>query len=89
VTSPEEAGSQQLGVVMYCRSWCGDCMRARRWLDGHGITYTEVDIEAEPEGADVVRGIAGKIVTPTFVIGDSDTCVDFDTERLQELLGID
>ncbi len=78
-------GGDQPGVVMYCRSWCGDCFRARRWLDEHGIAYREIDIEAEPEYADTVRRIAGKIVTPTFEIGE-DTCVNFDEPRLRALL---
>ena len=88
MVSPEESGASQPNVVMYCRSWCGDCMRAKRWLESNGVEYTEIDIEAQPEGAEVVREIAGKIVTPTFVIGDGDTCVDFDPERLKELLAM-
>ena len=78
-------GADQPQVTMYCRSWCGDCMRARRWLDDHGIEYDEIDIELVPEAADTVRSIAGKIVTPTFEIGD-ETCVDFDEPRLRTLL---
>jgi mycoredoxin len=74
-------------VVMYCRSWCGDCMRAKRWLDANGIAYEEIDIELVPEAADTVRSIAGRIVTPTFRIGD-ETCVDFDEPRLRELLSV-
>jgi mycoredoxin len=86
----EATGStdQQPRVVMYCRSWCGDCMRARRWLDERGIAYDEVDIELVPEAADTVRSIAGKIITPTFEIGD-ETCVDFDEPRLRSLLIVD
>jgi len=74
-------------VVVYCRSWCGDCRRALRWLDSLGVDYEVIDIEEQPEYADNVRAIAGKIVTPTFEIGD-DTCVDFDEPRLRVLLGV-
>ncbi len=74
-------------VIMYCRSWCGDCARARRWLDAHAIAYREIDIEREPEYAATVRGIAGKTITPTFEIGD-ETCVDFDEPRLRTLLTV-
>jgi mycoredoxin len=89
MVASEGGAADRPHVVMYCRSWCGDCMRAKRWLESHGIEYTEIDIEAEPEGADVVREIAGKIVTPTFVIGEGDTCVDFDPARLEQLLGVE
>lgn len=87
MTTPDSGGAQPQ-VVMYCRSWCGDCMRAKRWLQDHDIAYTEIDIEREPDGAEVVRSIAGKIVTPTFVIGDGETCVDFDPQRLSDLIGV-
>jgi arsenate reductase-like glutaredoxin family protein len=31
-------------VEMYGVTWCGDCRAARRFLDAHGIEYTEIDI---------------------------------------------
>ena len=71
--------------IVYCRSWCGDCRRAKAWLAENGIAYTEVDIEEVPEAAETVRQLAGKIVTPTFVIR-GECVVDFDQARLAELL---
>ncbi len=71
--------------IVYCRSWCGTCMLAKSWLKANRIPYTEIDIEEQPEYADRVREIAGKIVTPTFEIGDQQV-VDFDEPRLRELL---
>jgi mycoredoxin len=77
------------GVVMYCRSWCGDCARARRWLEGRGIPYIEIDVETDPGARD--RAAAhndGRLHTPTFEIGDG-VCVDFRPEKLCQLLGIE
>ncbi len=71
--------------VVYCRSWCGDCMRAKAWLRANGVVYREIDIEQQPEYADRVRELAGKIVTPTFEI-DGECVVNFDEPRLRELL---
>jgi len=82
-----DATTQDRRVVVYCRSWCGTCTRAKRWLDANGVKYEEIDIEEQPAQADTVRAIAGKIVTPTFEIGD-ETCVDFDEARLRVLLGL-
>jgi glutaredoxin len=73
------------GVVMYCRSWCGDCIRARMWLRANGVEFEEIDIEEEPEGAQMVRDIAGKIVTPTFLVR-GEPVVSFDESRLRQLL---
>jgi glutaredoxin len=79
--------SEDRKIVVYCRSWCGDCHRALRWLDAMNVDYEVIDIEEQPEAADTVRAIAGKIVTPTFEIGD-ETCVDFNEPRLRQLLDL-
>jgi len=86
-----EVGAVEEGaaVVMYCRSWCGDCARARVWLDAHNIPYTEIDVEAEPAARE--RAAAhndGQLHTPTFEIGDG-VCVDFRPDTLSKLLDID
>lgn len=75
-------------VVMYCRTWCGDCMRARAWLEAHNIPYVEIDVEGDPEArARAASHNDGRLHTPTFEIGDG-VCVDFKPETLAELLGI-
>jgi mycoredoxin len=76
-------------LVMYCRSWCGDCARARRWLEDRGIEYTEVDVEDDPEA--FKRAAAhndGRLHTPTFECG-TEICVDFKPDRLCEILEIE
>lgn len=72
--------------IVYCRSWCGDCMRALAWMRRMGYDFTEIDIEERPEYADRVRELAGKIVTPTFEIGD-EAIVGFDPYAVREALG--
>ena len=84
-----EAVDEGAGVIMYCRSWCGDCSRARAWLASHHIPYTEIDVEADPSARE--RAAAhneGRLHTPTFEIGDG-VCVDFRPAKLCELLGIE
>jgi mycoredoxin len=77
------------GVTMYCRTWCGDCRRARVWLEAHNIPYTEIDVEADADAHARAAGHnEGRLHTPTFEIGDG-VCVDFDPAKLKELLGLD
>ena len=84
-----EAVDEGTGVIMYCRSWCGDCARARAWLEAHNIPYTEVDVEAEPEaGQRAAAHNGGRLHTPTFEIGDG-VCVDFRPAELSKLLDLD
>ena len=71
---------------MYCTSWCPDCKRARAWLKARSLEYTEVDINAVPGVAAQVRKWAGgSLATPTFDI-DGRTLVEFDEQKLTEML---
>jgi len=72
--------------IVYCRSWCGDCHRALRWLDDKGYEYTMIDIDEDQDARSRCVQLAGKVITPTFEIGE--TCiVDFDPRALAEVLG--
>lgn len=74
------------GIVLYCSSWCPSCKRARAWLDARGLTFTEVDVYGNPAAAAQLRQWAdGNLTTPTFDI-DGTIVVDFDRDRLTELL---
>lgn len=82
--------SEHPEVVMYCRRYCGDCARARQWLDDHGIPYIEVDVEADPSARQRAAGHNfGRLHTPTFEVGADGVCVDFQPDRLSELLGME
>jgi mycoredoxin len=82
-------GADTPPVVMYCRTWCGDCLRARRWLEQRNIPYVEIDVEADPSARKrAADHNEGRLHTPTFEIGDG-VCVDFKPGELCELLGID
>jgi glutaredoxin len=55
-------------VQMYAVSWCGDCRAARKFLDSHGIEYTEIDIDHDrAASAELVRHV-GKRAIPQLVI---------------------
>jgi len=79
----------QPDLVMYCRTWCGDCRRARAWLNERGIPYVEVDVESDAQARERAAGHNdGRLHTPTFELG-TESCVDFRPERLCEMLGIE
>lgn len=78
--------SPQPTCIVYCRSWCGDCQRALGWLDDMGYEYDLRDIEEDDAAHARCVQLAGKVITPTFEIGD--TCVvNFDSRVLAEVLG--
>ena len=57
-----------MDLVVYTAYWCRDCREAKRFLDAHGIPYTEVDIEATSGASDEVLRHVGKRAIPQFVI---------------------
>lgn len=79
--------ADQPKCVVYCRSWCGDCHRALSWLDSHGYTYELIDIDEDHEARQRCVELAGKVITPTFVIDDDICMVNFEPGHLAELLG--
>jgi mycoredoxin len=57
-----------MNLVLYTAFWCRDCREAKRFLEKHGIPFTEVDIESTPGAADEVLRNVGKRAVPQFVI---------------------
>ncbi len=75
-------------LVIYCRSWCGDCMRAKRWLDAENVPYIEIDVDEDSEAR--TRAEAhnfGRLHTPTFELGE-EVCVDFRPEVVKKMIGL-
>jgi glutaredoxin len=73
--------------IVYCRSWCGDCHSAIRWLGDMGYEFDVVDIDEDPVARSRCVELAGKVVTPTFEIGEDTCVVNFDPHKLRKALG--
>ena len=59
---------------MYTTSWCGYCVRLKTALKASGISWTEVDIEADPAAADFVMSVnGGNQTVPTVKFADGST----------------
>jgi len=55
-------------LLVYSAPWCPDCREAKRFLEEHGIPYTEINIETTPGAADEVIRNTGKRAIPQFVL---------------------
>lgn len=57
--------------TLYSTPWCGYCHRLMGQLDREGISYVEVDIEAQPGAVDIVeKANKGNQTVPTLVFAD-------------------
>ena len=60
-------------VVIYTRSDCPFCKKAKEDLKKRGISYTEIDVFKHPEAKDKVVSLTGKRAVPVIVEGDKVT----------------
>ena len=57
--------------TMYSTPWCGYCHRLQGQLDREGIVYEIVDIEQQPDAAEIVERVNnGNQTVPTLVFPD-------------------
>lgn len=59
---------RSMDLMLYSATWCRDCREAKRFLNKHGVSYTEIDIETTPGAADKVLRNVGKRAIPQLVI---------------------
>lgn len=58
-------------ITMYGADWCGDCRRTKQYLAKNEISYTWVDVEANPdEIATVMKYNDGRKSIPVVVFPD-------------------
>jgi mycoredoxin len=56
---------------MYTTTWCGYCVRLKRYLEREGIAYREVNIEDDPTAAEYVMSVnGGNRTVPTLRFPD-------------------
>ena len=58
-------------IVMYSRPGCPDVARASAYLRQHGLSWDEINIDADPDAEAQVIAWTGRAVTPTLWIGDT------------------
>lgn len=58
-------------LVMFTTTWCGYCVRLKRFLDREGIAYREVNIEQDDAAAEFVMSVnGGNRTVPTLRFPD-------------------
>ncbi len=77
-------------ITVYATSWCGDCRRAKKFMDDHGIAYELVDIDQNADGEAFVKQVnRGNRSVPTIVFPDGSILVEPRNSQLAEKFGID
>ena len=74
-------------VTVYGADWCGDCRRAKRFLDATGTPYRYVDLELDGAAQQLVDD-AGYRAIPVIVTPAGDILVEPSNDELAAALGI-
>lgn len=83
------SAGEEPAVVMYCTDWCPACRRARAYFKINNVPFREVNITRDrAEAARVRAWTGGYETTPTFDVRGT-IVVNFNVDRLNELLGIE
>jgi len=73
--------------TLYSTPWCGYCFRLKGQLEREGIAFELVDIEQQPEAADVVRKVNnGDQTVPTLVFADGTALTNPSLAQVKEQL---
>jgi mycoredoxin len=76
-------------IKVYGTHWCGDCRRARRFLDKNDIHYDYINIDGNKEAEQfVTKTNRGMRSVPTIVFEDGSILVEPSDRALAEKLGI-
>ncbi len=77
-------------ILMYSTSWCGDCRRAKKFLNERGVKYREINVDEDPEAEELILKVNdGRRKVPTFEVnGRYFACSPFDPYLLSRELNI-
>ena len=67
----------QADIQVYGADWCGDCRRAKAFMEQHDVHFEWIDVEDDPEAREVVvRLNNGKRIIPTIIFPDGSILVE-------------
>lgn len=75
-------------ITVYGTWWCGDCIRARKFLDRYHLAYKWIDIDKDMEGEKFVLSTNhGMRSVPTILCEDGSILVEPSNIELQQKFG--
>jgi mycoredoxin len=74
---------------MYSTTWCGYCRRLKSQMDREGISYSEINIEEDPESAALVEKVNnGNQTVPTVTFPDGSALTNPSLMQVKQKLGL-
>lgn len=86
--TPLQASHPRADVELYTTSWCGYCRKARAYLEAHGISYRDYDVEKDPDAAQRMLQLSGGYSGIPFAVINGRKIYGFDQAGYAQALGI-
>ncbi|MCY3734585.1 MAG: glutaredoxin family protein [Chloroflexi bacterium] len=89
IEATDNVGESDRDVLLYINAWCGDCRRAIRFLDEYEIPYRTIDLDDEPEAAEIVQALnRGSRSVPTILVDGVHVATEPSRGELANIFGI-
>lgn len=76
-------------IIIYGTNWCGDCIRARRFLRENAIPFEWINIDLDKAGEQfVLKTNRGMRSVPTIVFPDGSILVEPSQPKLAEKVNL-
>ncbi len=90
IEATNSVGESDRDVLLYVNAWCGDCRRAIRFLDEYEIPYRTIDLDDQPEAAEVVQALnRGSRSVPTILVDGVHVATEPSRAELATIFGIE
>ena len=77
------------GIRMYGTTWCGDCVRAKTFMDEHNVDYDWTNVDEETQFIEYILEVNnGERRVPTIVFADGSVLVEPSNRELAKKLAI-
>ena len=72
-------------IKVYGTTWCGDCTRAKLFMDENDVSYDWTDVDEETQYQDYIKELNnGQMRVPTIIFPDGSILVEPSNEELAE-----
>ena len=76
-------------IKAYGTTWCGDCTRAKQFMDENGVSYNCTDVDEETQYQDYIKGLNnGQMRVPTIIFPDGSILVEPSNKELAEKIPV-
>ena len=76
-------------IKVYGTTWCGDCTRAKQFMDENGVSYNWTDVDEETQYQDYIKGLNnGQLRVPTIIFPDGSILVEPSNKELAEKIPV-